>query len=65
MTLGAFMMAADLVQAMRLRRELSRAVNTKLKHFDALITASALTPAEAFSAIDPNTFQHTNSNAAI
>jgi len=56
MTLGAFITAADLVQAMRLRRELSRAVNTKLKHFDALITASALTPAEAFSDIDPNTF---------
>jgi len=56
MTLGAFMTAADLVQAMRLRRELSRIVNESLTQFDALITASALTPAEAFSDIDPNTF---------
>ena len=41
--------------AMRMRRELSRVVNEKLKPFDALITASALTSAEAFSDIDPNT----------
>jgi aspartyl-tRNA(Asn)/glutamyl-tRNA(Gln) amidotransferase subunit A len=56
MTLGAFVTAADLTQAMRLRRELSHAVNDQLKCLDALITASALTPAEAFSDIDPNTF---------
>jgi len=56
MMLGAFMSAADLIQAMRLRRELARALNEKLKHFDALITASTLTPAEAFSDIDPNAF---------
>lgn len=56
MMLGAFVTATDLVQAMRLRRELSRAVNDKLRTYDALITASTLTPAEAFSDIDPSTF---------
>jgi aspartyl-tRNA(Asn)/glutamyl-tRNA(Gln) amidotransferase subunit A len=54
MTMGAFATAADLTQAMRLRRELSLAVNAKLKHCDALITASALAPAPAFPDIDPN-----------
>jgi hypothetical protein len=42
MTLGAFVTGADLHQAMRLRRELTRAVNLKLKTYDALITASAV-----------------------
>ena len=56
MMLGAFTTAADLTQAMRLRRELARAVDHKLRTYDALIAASALTPAEAFSDIDPNTF---------
>jgi aspartyl-tRNA(Asn)/glutamyl-tRNA(Gln) amidotransferase subunit A len=54
MTLGAFVTATDLQQAMRLRRELTRAVNLKLKTYDALITASALMPAPAFADIDPN-----------
>jgi len=54
MTLGAFVTAADLHQAMRLRRELSQAVNLQLKTYDALITASALAPAPAFADIDPN-----------
>jgi aspartyl-tRNA(Asn)/glutamyl-tRNA(Gln) amidotransferase subunit A len=54
MTLGAFVTGADLHQAMRLRRELTRAVNLKLKTYDALITASALMPAPAFADIDPN-----------
>jgi aspartyl-tRNA(Asn)/glutamyl-tRNA(Gln) amidotransferase subunit A len=54
MTLGAFVTGADLHQAMRLRRELTRAVNLKLKSYDALITASALVPAPAFADIDPN-----------
>ena len=49
MTLGAFVTAADLHQAMRLRRELSHAVNLQLRTYDALITASALTPAPAFA----------------
>jgi aspartyl-tRNA(Asn)/glutamyl-tRNA(Gln) amidotransferase subunit A len=54
MTMGAFVTAADLTQAMRLRRELSLAVNAKLKHCDALITASSLAPAPSFAEIDPD-----------
>jgi aspartyl-tRNA(Asn)/glutamyl-tRNA(Gln) amidotransferase subunit A len=54
MTLGAFVTGADIQQAMRLRRELSRAVNLQLKSYDALITASALIPAPAFAELDPN-----------
>jgi len=53
MTLGAFVTGADIQQAMRLRRELSRAVNLQLKTYDALITANALVPAPAFAEIDP------------
>jgi aspartyl-tRNA(Asn)/glutamyl-tRNA(Gln) amidotransferase subunit A len=53
LTLGAFLTAADLTQAMRLRRELALAVNAKLKHCDALITASTLGPAPAFADVDP------------
>lgn len=49
MTLGAFVTTADLHQAMRLRRELSQAVNRALRTYDALITASALAPAPAFA----------------
>jgi aspartyl-tRNA(Asn)/glutamyl-tRNA(Gln) amidotransferase subunit A len=55
MTLGAFVTGADLHQAMRLRRELSQAVNLQFKKYDVLITASALVPAPAFADIDPNT----------
>lgn len=51
MTLGAFVTATDLHQAMRLRRQLTHAVNLKLKTYDALITASALVPAPAFADI--------------
>ena len=54
MSLGAFVSATDLTQAMRLRRELSLAVNTKLKDCDALITASTLAPAAPFTDLDPN-----------
>jgi aspartyl-tRNA(Asn)/glutamyl-tRNA(Gln) amidotransferase subunit A len=54
MTLGAFVTAADLHQAMRLRRELAHAVNLKLKTYDALITATALVPAPAFAEIAPS-----------
>jgi aspartyl-tRNA(Asn)/glutamyl-tRNA(Gln) amidotransferase subunit A len=54
MTLGALVTATDLTQAQRLRRELAGAVNDKLTSCDALITASALSPAVAFSDIDPN-----------
>ena len=48
MGMGAFTSAADLTQAMRLRRELALALNAKLKACDALITASTLTPAPRF-----------------
>jgi aspartyl-tRNA(Asn)/glutamyl-tRNA(Gln) amidotransferase subunit A len=54
MTLGAFVTGPDLQQAMRLRRELSQAVNLKLKTYDALIAATALVPAPAFADITPN-----------
>jgi aspartyl-tRNA(Asn)/glutamyl-tRNA(Gln) amidotransferase subunit A len=54
MSLGAFVTGADIQQAMRLRRELSRAVNLQLKTYDALITASALIPAPAFAELNPN-----------
>ena len=54
MSMGAFVSATDLTQAMRLRRELALAVNTKLKGCDALITASTLTPAAPFAEVDPN-----------
>ena len=54
MSMGAFVSATDLTQAMRLRRELSLAVNAKLKSCDALITASTLAPAPAFAEADPN-----------
>src|SRR5579872_5918323 len=54
MSMGAFITATDLTQAMRLRRELARAVNDKLKTYDALMTASTVTPAPAFADIDPN-----------
>jgi aspartyl-tRNA(Asn)/glutamyl-tRNA(Gln) amidotransferase subunit A len=46
MVVGATLSAADLVQAFRLRRELSATLNAGiLDTFDALITATALTPA--------------------
>jgi aspartyl-tRNA(Asn)/glutamyl-tRNA(Gln) amidotransferase subunit A len=54
MTLGAMLTATDLHQAMRLRRELSQAVNLQLKTYDALITASAMIPAPAFADIAPD-----------
>lgn len=54
MSMGAFVSATDLTQAMRLRRELARAVSAKLKTYDALITASTLAPAPAFSDLNPN-----------
>jgi aspartyl-tRNA(Asn)/glutamyl-tRNA(Gln) amidotransferase subunit A len=46
---GATLMAADLVQALRLRRELTDFVNADvLRHHDAIITANTLTPAARF-----------------
>lgn len=54
MILGATLSAADLTQALRLRRELSQELNNKiLSKFDALITASTLTPAPRFDEADP------------
>lgn len=53
--LGATITAADLVQAFRLRTELTAAVNATLGRYDALITASALAVAPRFDALpDPN-----------
>jgi aspartyl-tRNA(Asn)/glutamyl-tRNA(Gln) amidotransferase subunit A len=46
--LGATVTAADLVQAFRLRRELTDAVNALLGRYDALLTASSLVPAPRF-----------------
>ena len=54
MALGAFVTAADLTQAMRLRRELALAVNRQLQRCDALLTASALAPAPRFDAATPH-----------
>lgn len=49
MILGALTSAADLTQALRLRRELSVAVNHGLlKTYDAILCASALAPAPRF-----------------
>jgi len=48
--LGATVTAPDLVQAFRVRRELTDAVNGVLDHYDALLTASALIPAPRFDA---------------
>ena len=53
--LGACVTAADLVQAFRVRRELTDAVNAVLGRYDALLTASALAEAPRFDAVpDPN-----------
>jgi aspartyl-tRNA(Asn)/glutamyl-tRNA(Gln) amidotransferase subunit A len=48
--LGAAVTAADLIQAQRLRRELTDAVNHVLSRYDALLTASALCTAPRFDA---------------
>lgn len=45
MIMGAFTTGADMVQALRLRRELTEAVNRQLMDCDAIITATALGPA--------------------
>jgi aspartyl-tRNA(Asn)/glutamyl-tRNA(Gln) amidotransferase subunit A len=51
LVLGATLTAADLVQAFRLRRGLTDAVNAALGRYDALITASALAVAPRFDAL--------------
>jgi aspartyl-tRNA(Asn)/glutamyl-tRNA(Gln) amidotransferase subunit A len=48
--LGAAITAADLMQAMRVRRELTEAVDGVLQRYDALLTASGLAPAPRFDA---------------
>jgi aspartyl-tRNA(Asn)/glutamyl-tRNA(Gln) amidotransferase subunit A len=49
MMLGATISAADLTQALRLRRELVAAVNGKvLDKYDAIVTANGLSPAPRF-----------------
>jgi aspartyl-tRNA(Asn)/glutamyl-tRNA(Gln) amidotransferase subunit A len=55
LALGAFLSAADLTQAFRVRRQLSLVLNRDvLKTYDALITASALGPAPRFDAVPPS-----------
>ena len=49
--LGATITAADYVDALRARRELTDAVNAVLSHCDALLTASSLTTAPRFDAV--------------
>jgi aspartyl-tRNA(Asn)/glutamyl-tRNA(Gln) amidotransferase subunit A len=48
--LGAAITAADYINALRARRELTDAVNSALGRHDALLTASALTTAPRFDA---------------
>lgn len=56
MALGSTISAADLTQALRLRRELSLELNNSiLRRYDALITASALTEAPRFEDAKPET----------
>jgi aspartyl-tRNA(Asn)/glutamyl-tRNA(Gln) amidotransferase subunit A len=55
MMVGATLSAADLVQALRLRRELTTLLNADvLKQHDALITANGLTAAPRFDAFSPD-----------
>jgi aspartyl-tRNA(Asn)/glutamyl-tRNA(Gln) amidotransferase subunit A len=55
MILGATLTAADLTQALRLRRELSQELNNGvLTKYDALITASTLSPAPRFDDAKPD-----------
>jgi aspartyl-tRNA(Asn)/glutamyl-tRNA(Gln) amidotransferase subunit A len=54
MMVGATLSAADLVQAFRLRRELSTLLNGEvLQTYDAMITANGLDAAPRFDAFDP------------
>ncbi|HEX3348092.1 MAG TPA: amidase family protein, partial [Acetobacteraceae bacterium] len=51
--LGATVTAADLMQALRLRRELAEAAESVLQRYDALLCSAALSPAPRFDAL-PN-----------
>lgn len=54
MAVGGLLAASDLMQALRVRRKLSIAVNnTVLGKYDAIIATSALAPAARFDEIDP------------
>lgn len=56
MAVGGLLSASDLMQALRVRRKLSIAVNnTVLGKYDAIIAASTLAPAGRFDQIDPDT----------
>jgi len=52
---GAVLSAADYVQALRLRRELTAAVNGVLEDYDALLSPTGLTPAASFDSFGPDT----------
>ena len=55
LALGAAITAADLVQALRLRRELTDGLNVTFARYDALLTACSLAEAPRFDAVaDPN-----------
>jgi aspartyl-tRNA(Asn)/glutamyl-tRNA(Gln) amidotransferase subunit A len=55
MMVGATLSAADLVQALRLRRELTTLLNGEvLKVHDAMITANGMSPAPRFDEFDPD-----------
>ncbi len=49
---GAFLTATDLVQAFRLRRELTAAVNAQFQRYDALLCGCILEPAPRFDEYD-------------
>lgn len=56
MAVGGLLSASDLMQALRVRRQLSISVNnTVLSTYDAIIAASTLSPAGRFDQIDPET----------
>ena len=55
MIVGAGLTAGDFVQAMRLRRELSSLINRDvLSRYDAIITASGISPAPRFADFGPD-----------
>lgn len=54
--LGASLTAADYIQALRMRRELARTVNTTFDRYDLILTASSVAPAPRLDSMpDPLT----------
>jgi aspartyl-tRNA(Asn)/glutamyl-tRNA(Gln) amidotransferase subunit A len=51
---GAILSAADLIQALRMRRELYEAVAGVLETYDAIVTVNALAPAIRLDALPPD-----------